>query len=170
MDFTYSIILAVKQLKNKAIKLSDKEKQMSNSIDVAADNTAKSIEKALMNGNREAVIKGSMIPSASKCIKGAILAGAAWAVSPAIAVIGAIGAFACSKKLQRKERQLILDDIEIELKMCERYMRQAEDENDMKKIRQIEMIQRNLERQRQRIKYKMAIVYNQKVPSMDNDN
>ena len=49
-------------------------------------------------------------------------------------------------------------------------MRQAEADDDMKKIRQIEMIQRNLERQRQRIKYKMAIVYNQKVPSIDNDN
>ena len=170
MDFTNSIKLAVKQLKANAVKLKDKDKQISSSIDVAANNTAKSIENALMNGNREAVIKGSMIPSASKCIKAAIMAGVAWAVNPAVAVIGAIGAFACSKKLQKKERQLVLDDIEIELKMCERYLRQAEDEGDMKKVRQIEIIQRNLERQKQRIQYKMVVIYNQRVPDVESVN
>lgn len=170
MDFTNSIKLAIKQLKANAVKLKDKDKQISSSIDVAANNTAKSIENALMNGNREAVIKGSMIPSASKCIKAAIMAGVAWAVNPAVAVIGAIGAFACSKKLQKKERQLVLDDIEIELKMCERYLRQAEDEGDMKKVRQIEIIQRNLERQKQRIQYKMIVIYNQRVPDVESVN
>ena len=170
MDFTNSIKLAIKQLKANAVKLKDKDKQISSSIDVAANNTAKSIENALMNGNREAVIKGSMIPSASKCIKAAIMAGVAWAVNPAVAVIGAIGAFACSKKLQKKERQLVLDDIEIELKMCERYLRQAEDEGDMKKVRQIEIIQRNLERQKQRIQYKMVVIYNQRVPDIESVN
>lgn len=170
MDFTNSIKLAIKQLKANAVKLKDKDKQISSSIDVAANNTAKSIENALMNGNREAVIKGSMIPSASKCIKAAIMAGVAWAVNPAVAVIGAIGAFACSKKLQKKERQLVLDDIEIELKMCERYLRQAEDEGDMKKVRQIEIIQRNLERQKQRIQYKMVVIYNQRVPDVESVN
>lgn len=170
MDFTNTIKLAVSNLKKTAMKLSDKEKQISSSIDVAANNTAKGIEQAMSNNNREAVIRGSIIPSASKCIKIAITTGIAWAINPAIAVIGAIGAFACSKKLQGKERQLVLDDIEIELKMCERYMRIAEDKGDMKKVRQIEQIQRNLERQRQRIKYKMVVVYNQKVPDAKEDN
>ena len=123
-----------------------------------------------MNDNREAVIKGRILPSASKCIKIACVLGVAWAINPAIAVIGAIGGFACSKKLQAKERQLVLDDIEIELKMCERYIKQAEDDNDLKKIRQLEIIQRNLLRQQQRIKYKMHVVYNQNVPDVsDND-
>jgi hypothetical protein len=54
--------------------------------------------------------------------------------------------------------------------MCERYIKQAEDENDLKKVRQLEIIQRNLLRQQQRIKYKMHVVYNQKVPDVaDND-
>lgn len=168
MDFSNTIKLAINNLKKDAIKLSDKEKQLSNSIDIAANNASKGLENAIKNGNREAVIRGSLIPSASKCIKIALTVGAAWAVSPAVAVIGAIGAFACAKKMQAKERQLVLDDIEIELKMCERYMRAAEDEGDMKKIRQIEIIQRNLERQKQRIKYRMTVIYNQKVPEVGN--
>ena len=170
MDFSNTIKLAINNLKKDAIKLSDKEKQMSSSIDIAANNVSKSLEDAVKNGNREAVIRGSMIPSASKCIKIAITAGVTWAINPAIAVITAIGAFACSKKMQAKERQLVLDDIEIELKMCERYMRAAEDEGDMKKIRQIEIIQRNLERQRQRIKYRMTVIYNQKVPDVNSSD
>ena len=167
MNFSNTLKLAVDRLKKTAIKLKDKDKQLSNSIDVSVNNVSKGLETALMNDNREAVIKGRILPSASKCIKIALALGVAWAVAPSIAVISAIGGFACSKKLKAKERQLVLDDIEIELKMCERYLRQAEDEGDLKKVRQIEMIQRNLQRQQQRIKYRMHVVYKQDVPNVN---
>lgn len=170
MEFTNTIKLAVNNLKRNAIKLSDKEKQISNNIDISANNVSKSIEDALMSGNREAVIKGRMIPSASKTIKWALGLGVGWAINPALAVVTAIGAFACSKKLQAKERQIILDDIDIELKMCDRYIHQYEDKGDLKKVRQCEQIQRNLERQKQRINYKMITVYHQKLPNKANDD
>ena len=163
MNFTNTIKLAINNLKRTAVKLSDKEKQLSNNIDVSMNNLSKGLEDSLTSTNREAIIRGRVLPSASKTIKIALATGAAWAISPAIAVIGALGAFACTKKLKAKERQLVLDEIEIELKMCERYLRIAEDKNDMKAVRQIEMTQRNLKRQQQRIKYKMKVVYNQKV-------
>lgn len=164
MEFSNTIKLAVNRLKKSVTKLSDKEKQASKSIDIAASNVAKGIEDALMTNNREAVLRGHVIPSLSKCIKLALGLGVAWAVNPAVATITAVGGFACSRKLQAKERQLVLDDIDIELKMCERYMQQAEDKKDMKAIRQIEIIQRNLQRQKQRIKYKMVTVYSQRMP------
>ena len=138
--------------------------KISNNIDISMSSVSRGLEDALRNDNREAIIKGRILPSASKTIKIALACGAAWAVAPAVAVIGALGAFACSTKLKAKERQLVLDDIEIELKMCERYLKAAEDKNDMEAIRQIEITQRNLERQRQRIKYKMNVVYRQNVP------
>ena len=50
--------------------------------------------------------------------------------------------------------------------MCERYLRLAEEKNDMKAIRQIEITQRNLQRQQQRIKYKMEVTYKQDVPNV----
>jgi len=171
MNFTNTLKLAVDRLKKNAVKLKDKEKQASNAIDMAANNISKGIEAAAMNDNREAIIKGRILPSASKCIKIACVLGVTWAINPAVAVISAVGGFAYSHKLKAKERQLVLDDIEIELKMVERYIRQAEDENDLKKIRQLEIIQRNLERQRQRLKYKMAIYYKQDVPPVgDSDD
>jgi hypothetical protein len=166
MNFSNTLKLAVNKLKQDATKLKDKDKQVSSSIDAAVSNISKDMETALMNDNREAVIKGRILPSASKCIKIACTLGVAWAISPAIAVIGAVGAFACSQKLKAKERQLVMDDIDIELKMVERYIKQAEDENDLKKVRQLEIIQRNLQRQQQRIKYKMHVIYKQDVPNV----
>ena len=170
MNFTNTLKLAVDRLKKTATKLKDKDKQISNSIDVSVNNISKAMEDAITNDNRDAIIKGRILPSASKCIKMAIMSGVLWQINPAVSIITALGAFACSKKLQAKERQLVLDDIEIELKMCDRYIKQAEDENDLKKVRQLEIIQRNLQRQQQRIKYNMHIVYKQNVPNVAEDD
>ena len=54
--------------------------------------------------------------------------------------------------------------------MADRYLKRAEDANDMNAIRQCEIIKRNLERQQQRIKYKMHVIYNQKVPNIENND
>lgn len=165
LNITNTIKLAADKLKKTAVKLSDKEKAASRTIDSSLNTLRDSTERALRNDNREAIIRGSMLPSASKVIKGAIVAGAAYAVNPAVAVIGVLGTFAMNKRLKYKERQLILDDIEIELKMCEKYIRAAEDNNDMQALKQLYTIQKNLERQKQRIKYNMRVKFDQNVPN-----
>ena len=164
MGFTNTIKLALDRMKKGISKLSDKEKMASRTIDATAAQTSKAMERAMMNDSREAIIKGSVIPSASKCIKSALALGVAWAINPAIAVIAALGTFASHKKLEKKERQLVHDEIDIEIKMTERYLRQAEDNNDMEKVRQYEMALRSLQRQQQRIKYSMH-VYHDNVPA-----
>ena len=163
ISFSSKLKIAKENLKKTAKTLKDKERTLSNKIDVSVGVVQQSAKKALINDNREAIIKGSLIPSASKCIKAAITTGAAWLVSPALAVIGALGAIGISKKLQKKERQLILDDIEIELDMCERYIKLAEEKNDMKAIRNLMQTKRALQRQQQRLKYNMAVEFGEKV-------
>jgi len=170
LNIANTLKLAADKVKKTAVKLSDKEKAASRTIDSSLNTLRDSTERALRNDNREAIIRGSMLPSASKIIKGAIIAGATYAVSPAVAVIGVLGAFAMNSKLKHKERQLILDDIEVELKMCEKYIRAAEDNNDMKALKQLYVIQRNLERQKQRIKYNMKVNFNQTVPNAPNSS
>ena len=155
--------LAADKLHRTATKLKDKDYEISKNIDVTMGHFQQAAERAMTNNNREAIIKGSLIPSASKCIKAALVTGAAWMVSPAIAIVGALGAIGISKHLQKKERQLILDDIEIELKMCEKYMRMAEDKNDLKAVRNIMQTQRALERQRQRLIYNMKVNWNEDI-------
>ena len=158
MSFTNTLKLALNNIRRKAVNLSEKEKQASATIDGAVNSIIKSMDRQMSDSEREAVARGSILPSASKCIKIALAIGALyWLVSPAIAVITAIGVFFCRKKATRRERQLALDEIEVELKMCERYLRMYEEKNDLKAVRQCEIIQRNLQRQHQRIKYRMKI-------------
>lgn len=172
-SMTNSLKMASIKLKKMAVNLTDKEKQASQSVDNAMRSLSNGIEKSLTINNRDAVIRGSILPSASKVIKAAVVTGGAALIHPAIAVIGAIGAIGVSKKFKSKERQLILDDIEIELKMTEKYIKIAEDKNDLVATKDLLVIQRNLERQRQRIKYKMEVEYKQHVPDVkpgaDND-
>lgn len=159
---TNSIKLASEKLKKTLTKLSDKEKQVSKNIDVAANNTKKAVERALTTDNRESVIKGSILPSASKTIKLAITGAGLALIDPALAVIGVLGFLGVNKKYKAKERQMVIDELEIELKMCERYIDIAESKNDMKALRKLLTIQRELQRQLQRIKYKMKIDFGQK--------
>ena len=161
-SFTNSITLASEKLKKTLTKLSDKEKQVSKNIDVAANNTKKAMERALTTDNRESVIKGSILPSASKTIKLAITGAGLAIINPALAVIGVLGFLGVNKKYKAKERQMVIDELEIELKMCEKYIDIAESKNDMKALKQLLTIQRELERQLQRIKYKMKVDFGQK--------
>lgn len=171
-SFTNTLRMASMKLKNALTKASDKEKSMSRNLDAALSNFTKSIEDSLTNDNREAVIKGTFMPSASKVIKvglsiAAIGGAVGIAVSNAVtgvcvAVISLIGYIACSAKFKAKERQMVLDEIEIELQICKKYIDIAEQKNDMKALRELLSIQRNLERQHQRIKYKMKVDFGQK--------
>ena len=164
VSFLNNLKLAGQKLKNTLTKLNDKQKQVSKNVDNSMNNLTKSFEKSLTNDNREAIIKGSILPSASKIIKLGILnAGLVAIGQPVLAVISTLGYFGISAKYKAKERQMIIDDIEIELEMCKKYIDIAESKNDMKALKQLLTIQRNLQRQLQRIKYKMKVELGQKV-------
>lgn len=151
--------------KEVAHKVMDKDRQISDTIDSNVSSVKNSIKKALVAQNREQIIKGSMMPSASKTIKYAIAGGIGLSVAPVLTIITAIGGFAKSKSLKAKERQIILDEIEVEIDYCDRQLRYAEEKNDLKAIRQIMQIKRNLQRQQQQIKYHMAVTHNEKIPN-----
>ena len=51
--------------------------------------------------------------------------------------------------------------------MCEKYIDIAESKNDMKALKQLLTIQKNLKRQEQRIRYKMKVDFNHNVPKTD---
>jgi len=167
-SFSNTIKMATTKLQRFLQKLSDKDKEISKNIDVSANNFKKAAEKSLTNDNRESIIKGSILPSASKTLKftlGSI--GTAIILDPVIAIIGALGWLGVNAKYKHKERQMILDEIETELKMCEEYIDIAKSKNDMKSLRKLYTIQRELERQRQRIKYNMKVKFGQKYYDAD---
>ena len=157
-SFTNSLKLASEKIKKALQKMSDKDREISEKIDVGVNNVKKSAERALEADNREAVIKGSVLPSASKLVKLAIAnASLGILIDPVVAVIGTLGYLAMSKVTKEKQRRAILDEIEIELKMCQKYIDLAESKNDLKALKKLYTIQRNLERQRAKIKFNLQI-------------
>ena len=148
-------------------KAADTDKELSRKVDSSVNMFLTGMQRAARNENREAIIRGSILPSASKVIKAAIMDAGVALINPALAIILALGQFAARKKMQKKERQLVLDEIDIELEMCKRYLRQAEDQNDLEAQKKILQIQRNLERQKQRIQYNMKLHWNQDVPDIN---
>lgn len=162
-SFTNSLKVASMKLKNAMTKMSTKEKSISKSLDLGMNSFKKSIENSFTNDNREAIVKGSVLPSFSKIIKLCIVnAGLMASGLASVAVIGTLGYIGLNGKFKHKERQMIIDEIEIELQICEKYISIAEQKNDMKALKQLLTTKRELERQRQRIKYKMKVDFGQK--------
>ena len=151
-----TVKLALQNAKAKLKDLSTKEKSMWQSVDAAGSGLVKSVEKAMTSDRREAIIKGSILPSFSKCIKGAIaLAGVGLVFGPMNAIIAAIGGLAVSKVLNAREKRLIFDEIDTELKVVEKEIEIAQNDGDMKKYRFLLNYQKKLTREYQRIRYGM---------------
>ena len=154
LSLVSNLKLAQQSLKKGMQKLSDKEKKLSEKLDHAYDRFVYQVEKNMSNRNREAVIKGSVIPSFSALIKLGCTAGLASLVSPILSAITVMGGIAASKNATKKERQYILDEIEIQLKVIEKKLQLAETNNDMKSYEQLLKIQRQLQSEKNRIIYR----------------
>lgn len=151
--------LTLMGLKKKAKDLGSKEQALSRNVDNTFRMFMRNLNKALISDRREAIIKGSVIPSFSKCIKiGILLAGLGWATAnPAIPCIIALGGLAVSKRLTSKERTLLLDDITVELQIIDKEIQMAESKDQIKKLRQLLKTKKELQRQYQRIRYNSRI-------------
>lgn len=162
-SYTNNLTAASTKLRSSLNKMSDKERAVSRTLDMGMNNFKKGVEVALTNDNRESIIKGSVLPSFSKIIKLCIANAALVALGqPAIAAIGTLAYLGMSSKFKAKERQMVIDEIEIELKMCNEYIDIAKSKNDTVALRQLYTTERELNRQLQRIKYKMRIDFGQK--------
>lgn len=154
MNLVNNLKLAQQRFKKSIVKMSDKEKKLSHQMDSVYDRFVYQIEKNMSNKNREAVIKGSVIPSFSALIKLALAAGVASFISPVLSAITVLGGLAASKKATANERKYILDEIEIQLKVVDKKLQLAENNNDMKSYEQLLKIQRQLQSERNRIIYR----------------
>lgn len=136
-----------------------KEKEFWRNIDIATANLSKGIQQALTSDRREAIIKGSIIPSFSKCIKYLLAVAAAGFVGSfagagvIYASIAAVGMLGASKILNERERRLLYDEIDTELQVVEKQIQMAENEGDMKQYRFLLNYQKKLQREKYRIKY-----------------
>ena len=148
--------------------LSAKEKEFSRQLDATFNHYIRSIQNARETARRDAVIRGTVIPSLSKIVKiGIAIAGASVAggvtglINPATVLIcAAIGGFVnlgLEKKATNKERQIYIDEIDVELQVVDREIKRCEDKNSSsKKYRQLLMYQKELQRGKQKLVYGLA--------------
>lgn len=153
-NFVATAKMALLNFKKKAQNLHGKEQELWRNIDIATNQITNGIQQALTSDRREAIIKGSIIPSFSKCIKYAISVGAVGAFTgPVGAVIAAVGMLGASKYLNERERKLLYDEIDTELQVVEKQLQMAENDGDMNQYRFLLNYQKKLQREKYRIKY-----------------
>lgn len=153
-----TIKLAFKAFEGKVKKLSTKIQSIWKNIDVQSNTIMANIQKSLKSDRREAIIKGRIIPSMSQCIKYIIAIASTSAVgsffgAPYLGVITAVGIFASNKLLNERERILIYEEIDTELKVLEKEIELALQDGDTKKYRFLLTYQKKLQREKLRIKY-----------------
>ena len=162
--------MAVVNFKKKFRDLKGKEHELWKNIDIATASLTRGIQQALTSDRRETIIKGSIIPSFSKCIKFAISVGAVHIfIGPVGAAIAAVGMLGASKLLNERERRLLYDEIDTELQVVEKQIQLAENEGDMNQYRFLLNYQKKLTREKHRIKYGVHMS-GRKIPEIKRGN
>ena len=157
------IQLGLKAFGNKIKNLNYKLQGMWKNVDMYGNNVIKGIQAAATSDRREQIIKGNIIPSFSKCIKTIIAIAGSAAVASFLgaapwvgALISAVGIFATSKVLNDREKELIYDEIDTELKVVDKEIEMALADGDTNKYRFLLTYQKKLNREKMRIKYGAA--------------
>ena len=154
-----TIKLAWQAFKKDAKHMSAKEKEMCRDMDAGFNNFMRGFQSLYKTDHREAIIKGQVCPSLSKMLKIAIaLAGVGLAAgSPYVPALILACGFLANKHATDVERNKMIDELDIELKVVQREIERAENSGSTKKYRQLLTIQRNLMRERQKLYYKLAV-------------
>lgn len=162
-----NVKLIIQNSKRQLQNVNTKIKSACQTANAYASGVINGIEKSMTSDRREAIIKGRILPSFTQMMKYAVTIAAAGVIfQPAGAIITAVGIFAINKSLTYREKKMILDEIETELKVVEKQIAIAENDQDMKQYRILLNMQKKLIRERQRIKYNMkAVGKNMPIPS-----
>lgn len=204
-SFGNTLKMARERMAHAVANLGDKEKEASKAIDATTNRFIEGLRRLFTTNQREAVIKGTICPSASQALKilllssglagvgsvgtkaaaglaskaalgatgkaAATLTTAAKALGalkfPVLAIISVLTFIICSKKFKNKERRMVLDEIDIELQMVDKYLELAERKEDLVAYKQLITIKRSLERDKQRIQYGMKVSGQRVIPVSD---
>ena len=171
MNIANTIAMASEKVKAKLSDVSSDVSNLSRQFDAQLDQLKGVVNtKDLESENREAVIAGNILPKASRIIKLAITAGVGYFINPAISVIVVLGYLGMSMDAQSKERRKVLEEIELELEMTNRYLKKAEDDGNLEKQRELLKIKKKLESQKARLMYNMAFKHGEALPSKNKDD
>ncbi len=160
LSISSSLKLGLDRMINTAKNADAKISIAANAVDNLYRIISQKITDSLKAENREAVIRGDILPSLSKCIKLACVSGALYVINPALALVAIVVRFVMSSKGRAKEKQLVLNELDVELTMIDKYIQDDEEKKDMKKLREHLLLKKKLQSQYARLKYNIKIEWN----------
>ena len=173
-----SLRYAMEDLKLKSKNAGDKATAFTNTINIYVQKFIESMRKLYTNNDREQIIRGSIIPSFHQLIGRLLVIGAAttgvgffYGSSMALftAVVTSFATIAASKHSTDKERALMLDELAIDMDVCEKEMQRAEANGNLKKYRALSYRMVKLKREYQRIRYNVGYKQYKHTPAVGTD-
>lgn len=152
--------MALNKMVNTVKGLDTKITVASNAVDSFSRLVSHKLDKSMEADNRESVIRGDILPSMSRCIKLACAAGVLCIINPALALVGLVVQFVMSSRGKAKEKQLVLNELDVELTMVDKYIQADEEKKDMKRLREHLLLKKKLQSQYARLKYNIKIEWN----------
>lgn len=162
MSIGSMVDIALDKVKSGLGKLDVRQQMISNQIDANARTVEKNFDKIARYGNREAVVKGDWLPPLSKCIKLVLGFGGLAFINPWLALVAGVAVGLARNKNLRQERQKFINELDVELVMVDKYIKQAEEKNDLERVRQLMLVKKKLQGHYAKMKWRMKVDYNDK--------
>lgn len=154
-NFITTLKLGLQVLKKKAKEFDTKQKSMWRTLDAYGSKFSRILEED-DDKRRAQLIQGQAIPTFSQCMKSGLALMAAGVITGnvMIPIITGFGMMGTNKFLNDKQRKQLIEEIEIELNIVSKQLDMAEKEDDLKTYRQLLMVQRKLQHEAQRLRFK----------------
>ena len=146
----------IDKFKSSLTALSDKEKMASATFDAAIESVKKAIMEVGEDEAREDVIADRYIPRASRVVKLTLAMGLGYMIAPTLSIIGLFFYIAKSLQHRRDERRKVLNELDVEIDMCKKYIKQAEEKDDFEKMKRYKLILKKLLDTREKVKFLMV--------------
>lgn len=143
------------QVKSAATKVSGLDAKYSKKIDTAFDKTMRDLKKDSVNKNRQAIINGNLYPSLSTMIKLVGTSTAATALGqPIIGLVILLGGIGTSVKANKEERINIANELNVQSKVIDKKIQDAEANNDHDTYEVLLKIQNRINKEVAQLTYK----------------
>lgn len=144
MKLTSYATLALDKVKRGYDKLDDAQKSAFRTIDAIADSVEKWDDKEDSAEARKMIVNNKIVPSMSRCIKTILMAGALSLISVYLAIVALAVKFVKARNARKQERQSVVDELEVEIQMVDRRIRDAEDDKDYDKERRYRILKKKM--------------------------
>lgn len=145
MKISSYVTLALNRAKKVFDTLNDKQKAAFTTMDRIAHSIETWDDKDERDDARMRIVNGKMLPALSKCFKTVLAVGAlSYFVSIYLGIVALVMKFVKAKNAEKKERQAIVDELEVELEMIDKRINHASDNGRTKEERNLRLLKKKL--------------------------